>query len=54
VILVTAHHLGNPRLTVRQFTADDVANLFNLNSDSEVMRYLSGGRPTPARKFGTR
>jgi len=39
--------LETPRLVMRQFTADDVDNLFNLNSDPEVMRYLSGGLPTP-------
>jgi RimJ/RimL family protein N-acetyltransferase len=39
--------LETPRLTLRQFTKDDVDNLFDLNSDSEVMRYLTGGRPTP-------
>ena len=35
------------RMLLRRFTADDVGNLFDLNSDPEVMRYLSGGRPTP-------
>ena len=39
--------LETPRLTVRQFTEDDIDNLFSLNSDPEVMRYLTGGRPTP-------
>ena len=39
--------LQTQRLTLRQFTADDVDNLFDLNSDPEVMRYLTGGRPTP-------
>jgi RimJ/RimL family protein N-acetyltransferase len=39
--------LETPRLALRQFTEDDVDNLFNLNSDPEVMRYLTGGRPTP-------
>jgi RimJ/RimL family protein N-acetyltransferase len=39
--------LQTPRLVLRQFTEDDVDNLFNLNSDPEVMRYLTGGRPTP-------
>jgi RimJ/RimL family protein N-acetyltransferase len=39
--------LETPRLTMRQFTEDDVDNLFDLNSDPEVMRYLTGGRPTP-------
>jgi RimJ/RimL family protein N-acetyltransferase len=37
--------LKTPRLVIRQFTEDDVDNLFNLNSDPEVMRYL--GRPAP-------
>ena len=41
IILIT------PRLTIRQFTRDDVGNLFDLNSDPEVMRYLTGGKPTP-------
>ena len=36
--------LETPRLAIRQFTEDDVDNLFNLNNDPEVMRYL--GRPT--------
>jgi RimJ/RimL family protein N-acetyltransferase len=35
------------RLTLREFTEDDADNLLNLNSDPEVMRYLTGGRPTP-------
>jgi RimJ/RimL family protein N-acetyltransferase len=37
--------LKTPRLAIRQFTEDDVDNLFDLNSDPEVMRYL--GRPAP-------
>jgi hypothetical protein len=41
--------LETPRLVMRQFTKDDVDNLFDLNSDPEVMRYLTGGKPTPAR-----
>jgi RimJ/RimL family protein N-acetyltransferase len=39
--------LETPRLALRQFTEDDVDNLFDLNSDPEVTRYLTGGRPTP-------
>jgi RimJ/RimL family protein N-acetyltransferase len=39
--------LETPRLIMRQFTKDDVDNLFDLNSDPEVMRYINGGRPTP-------
>ncbi len=37
--------LQTPRLAIRQFTEDDVDDLFELNSDPEVMRYL--GRPPP-------
>ncbi len=37
--------LTTPRLIIREFTQDDVDNLFTLNSDPEVMRYL--GRPAP-------
>jgi len=39
--------LETPRLILRQFTENDVDNLFELNSDPEVMRYLTGGRTTP-------
>jgi RimJ/RimL family protein N-acetyltransferase len=39
--------LETPRLTVREFTHADVDNLFNLNSDPEVMRFLTAGQPTP-------
>ena len=39
--------LETSRLTLRQFTKDDVDDLFDLNSDPEVMRYITGGRPTP-------
>jgi RimJ/RimL family protein N-acetyltransferase len=39
--------LQTPRLVLRQFTENDADNLFDLNSDPEVMRYLTGGRPTP-------
>jgi RimJ/RimL family protein N-acetyltransferase len=39
--------LETPRLILRQFTDADVDNLFNLNNDPEVMRYLTAGQPTP-------
>jgi RimJ/RimL family protein N-acetyltransferase len=39
--------LQTPRLVLRQFIEDDVDNLFTLNSDPEVMRYITGGKPTP-------
>jgi RimJ/RimL family protein N-acetyltransferase len=34
-------------MVLRQFTEGDAGDLFNLNSDPEVMRYLTGGEPTP-------
>lgn len=34
------------RLRLREFTRDDAGNLLGLNSDPEVMRYLTGGRPS--------
>ena len=43
--------LETPRLALRQFTEDDVDNLFDLNSDPEVMRYLTGGTPTTRAKI---
>ncbi len=40
-------YLETSRLTLRQFTADDVDNLVDLDGDPAVMRYITGGRPTP-------
>jgi RimJ/RimL family protein N-acetyltransferase len=39
--------LETERLVLRRFTEDDADNLFDLDSDPEVMRFLSGGTPTP-------
>ncbi len=39
--------LETERLILRRLTLDDVDNLYALDSDPEVMRYLSGGAPTP-------
>jgi len=39
--------LQTQRLVLREFSVDDADNLFDLNSDPEVMRYLTGGRATP-------
>jgi RimJ/RimL family protein N-acetyltransferase len=39
--------LETDRLRLRRYTEDDVDNLFDLNSDPEVMRYLTSGKPTP-------
>ncbi|WP_216216041.1 GNAT family N-acetyltransferase [Amycolatopsis aidingensis] len=38
--------LETDRLVLRAFTESDVDNLVELDSDPEVMRWLSGGRPT--------
>jgi RimJ/RimL family protein N-acetyltransferase len=40
-------HLETERLLLRRFTAADVDNLWELDSDPAVMRYLTGGTPTP-------
>lgn len=39
--------LETERLILRRFTEADVDNLFDLDSDPEVMRFLTGGKPTP-------
>jgi RimJ/RimL family protein N-acetyltransferase len=38
--------LETRRLVLRRFTADDADNLVNLDSDPEVMRFVTGGVPT--------
>jgi RimJ/RimL family protein N-acetyltransferase len=39
--------LETERMILRHFTADDVDHLVDLDSDPEVMRFLTGGIPTP-------
>jgi RimJ/RimL family protein N-acetyltransferase len=39
--------LETERLLLRRFTEDDADNLFELDRDPAVMRFLSGGKPTP-------
>ncbi|MFU8874907.1 GNAT family N-acetyltransferase [Micromonospora sp. SL4-19] len=39
--------LETERLRLRRFTTNDVDHLVELDSDPEVMRFLTGGRPTP-------
>ncbi len=39
-------YLRTDRVTLRRFGADDADLLIELDSDPEVMRYLSGGAPT--------
>jgi hypothetical protein len=43
--------IETPRLVLRQYTEADVDNLVELDSDPEVMRYLTGGEPTPRQKI---
>ncbi len=38
--------LETPRLVLRRFTADDVDHLVDLDSDPDVMRFITGGVPT--------
>ncbi|GAA1955908.1 GNAT family N-acetyltransferase [Catenulispora subtropica] len=40
-------YLETSRLILRRFTADDADLLIELDSDPAVMRYLTGGEPTP-------
>jgi len=39
--------LETERLVLRQFAEDDVDNLVELDSDPDVMHFITGGRPTP-------
>ncbi len=39
--------LETDRLILRRLTLDDIDNLVDLDSDPAVMRYLTGGPPTP-------
>jgi RimJ/RimL family protein N-acetyltransferase len=39
--------LETERLILRRFTATDVGHLFTLHNDPDVMRFLTGGTPTP-------
>jgi RimJ/RimL family protein N-acetyltransferase len=40
-------YLQTERVTLRPFSADDAELLVELDSDPAVMRYLTGGEPTP-------
>lgn len=40
-------YLETERMILREFTHDDTDNLAALNSDPQVMRYLTGGKPIP-------
>jgi RimJ/RimL family protein N-acetyltransferase len=43
--------LETPRLRLRRFTPADVDLLVELDADPEVMRYITGGRPTPREMY---
>jgi RimJ/RimL family protein N-acetyltransferase len=43
--------LETARLRLRRFTVDDADVLVELDSDPEVMRYITGGRPTPREAY---
>jgi RimJ/RimL family protein N-acetyltransferase len=47
-------YLDTERLTLRRFTADEADLLTELDSDPEVMRYLTGGEPTPPEHYRER
>ncbi len=44
-------YLETERLILRRFTPEDVDLLVELDGDPEVMRYLTGGQPTPRAAF---
>jgi RimJ/RimL family protein N-acetyltransferase len=46
-------YLETERLLLRRFTLDDVNLLVELDSDPEVMRYLTGGKATPRAEIET-
>jgi RimJ/RimL family protein N-acetyltransferase len=45
--------LETERLILRRFTMDDVDNLVELDSDPDVMHYITGGKPTPREQIET-
>jgi RimJ/RimL family protein N-acetyltransferase len=48
-----AIYLETERLQLRRFTAADADLLVELDSDPAVMRFLTGGRPTPREEIET-
>jgi RimJ/RimL family protein N-acetyltransferase len=45
--------LETERLSLRRFTEGDVGLLVELDSDPEVMHFVTGGRPTSRREIET-
>ena len=48
-----AVHLTTERMELRRFTSDDVDLLVELDSDPDVMHFITGGRPTPREEVVT-
>jgi RimJ/RimL family protein N-acetyltransferase len=48
-----AAYLETERLQLRRFTADDADLLVELDADPVVMRFITGGRPTPRAEIET-
>ena len=46
-------YLETERMQLRRFTAEDVDLLVELDSDPAVMRFITGGRPTPREEIET-
>jgi RimJ/RimL family protein N-acetyltransferase len=46
--------LETDRLTLRRFSEEDADNLFELNGDPAVMRFLASGGPTPREEIEDR
>ena len=40
-------YLETERLILREFTEDDADNLFELDNDPDVLRFINGGTPSP-------
>lgn len=49
----TSVFLETERMVLRRFTEADIANLVELDSDPEVMRFINGGRATPREEVET-
>jgi RimJ/RimL family protein N-acetyltransferase len=46
--------LETERLALRRFTGADVDDLYRLDADPEVVRFITGGRPTPREEIQSR
>ena len=52
-MIATSVFLETERMVLRRFTEADIANLVELDSDPEVMRFINGGRATPREEVET-